>query len=89
MGDPKPVMVSSGKELELELAKLAKLFAGKETEANWEQRDKAFTHVRGLLRGGVHEEYGDVFMQGLRQLMDGIYETVGGSEHSPAPTTCN
>ncbi|KAI9591182.1 clasp N terminal-domain-containing protein [Syncephalis fuscata] len=76
MVDPKPVQVGSKKELELEIAKIVKLFKEKESEDNWERRDKALMQVRGLIRGGVHEEYGEVFMQGFHQLLDGIVETI-------------
>ncbi|RKP10993.1 clasp N terminal-domain-containing protein [Thamnocephalis sphaerospora] len=79
MSEPKPVQVHSAKELEQELARIAKLFVGKESDTNWEARDKALVRVRGMLRGGVHEEHSDTFMQGLKGLLDGINETL----HSP------
>jgi hypothetical protein len=83
MVDPKPIQIRSGKELELELAKIIKLFSEKESEANWVHRDKAFIQLRGFLRGGAHEEYGDVFMRGLMQLMDTIVETVSDNAVDP------
>ncbi|KAI8050252.1 clasp N terminal-domain-containing protein [Syncephalis plumigaleata] len=76
MVDPKPVKVNSKKELDQEFAKIAKLFSEKESEDNWERRDKALNHVRGLLRGGAHEDYKDAFMSGILQILEGIVETI-------------
>lgn len=41
-------------------------FEGKETEHNWQLRDRAVSRVRGMLKGEVHLRYTDVFMDGLR-----------------------
>jgi CLIP-associating protein 1/2 len=76
MSEPKPVQIKSAKELEQEFSKTMKLFQTKETDANWESRDKALLRIRGMLRANVYEEYSDTFMQGLKGLLDGIIDTV-------------
>jgi len=52
--------------LEQEFAAFAKPFEGKETEHNWASREQAITRVRGMIKGDVHQRYGDTFMACLK-----------------------
>ncbi|KAL0568031.1 hypothetical protein ABG067_009526, partial [Albugo candida] len=52
---------------------MLKAYHDKETEFNWEARDKSITRLRGLLRGNATESpYLEVLLPGLKQLVDGI-----------------
>ncbi|KAI8384234.1 clasp N terminal-domain-containing protein [Radiomyces spectabilis] len=55
---------------------MAALFRDKETEHNWDSREKAITRLRGILRGDASEKYLDTLMAGIRQMVDGIIKSV-------------
>lgn len=75
--DVEAIQVWSAKELELEFAPMLKAYHDKETEFNWEARDKSITRLRGLLRGNAIEApYLEVFIPGIKQLVDGIVKAV-------------
>ncbi len=44
-------------------------FEGKETERNWQHRDKAISRIRGMLKGDVHIRFPEGFLHGLRSGM--------------------
>lgn len=41
-------------------------FEGKESEHNWQLRERAINRVRGMLKGDVHIRFTDAFMEGLK-----------------------
>jgi CLIP-associating protein 1/2 len=50
---------------------------GKETEHNWADRERSVVTLRGVLKGGVHARYPDVFVEGLKSgVLDGILKAV-------------
>ncbi|KAG2224308.1 hypothetical protein INT45_012877, partial [Circinella minor] len=67
---------TSAKELDAEFASMQTVFRDKETEHNWEARDKSVTRLRGIIRGDANEKYHDSFILGLRQMVDGIIKGV-------------
>lgn len=57
---------------------MLKAYHDKETEFNWEARDKSITRLRALLRGNAIEPpYLEVLVPGIKQLVDGIVKAVG------------
>ncbi|KAI9279561.1 clasp N terminal-domain-containing protein [Sporodiniella umbellata] len=70
------VQIDSAKELEHEFTQMLVCFRDKETELNWESREKALGRLRGLLRGNAPEVYLESLVQGLRQMTDGIVKAV-------------
>jgi CLIP-associating protein 1/2 len=56
---------------------MLKAYQDKETEFNWEARDKSITRLRSLLRGNAIETpYLEVLLPGIKQLVDGIVKAV-------------
>ncbi|KAI8136876.1 clasp N terminal-domain-containing protein [Fennellomyces sp. T-0311] len=51
-------------------------YRDRETEQNWEARDKSVTRLRGILRGDANEKYHDSLILGVRQMVDGIIKAV-------------
>jgi hypothetical protein len=45
---------------------MAPPFEGRESEHNWQLRDKSVTRVRGMLKGDVHLRFPEAFMEGLK-----------------------
>ena len=53
-------------------------FEGKETERNWQPRDKAISRIRGMLKGDIHIRFPEAFLHGLRNgVLDASLKTVG------------
>lgn len=67
-----PVYTASSKDLEKEFEAMHALFSGKETEQNWIPRETQIKRLRGMLRGEVHLQYADLFVQGVKSNIDGI-----------------
>ncbi|KAI8366943.1 clasp N terminal-domain-containing protein [Choanephora cucurbitarum] len=56
---------------------MLKAYHDKETEFNWEAREKAISRMKGLLRGNATEPaYLDVLVHGIKQMVDGIIKAV-------------
>lgn len=52
------------------------VYRDKETEHNWESRDKSVTRLRAILRGDSNEKFHDNLLLGFRQMVDGIIKAV-------------
>lgn len=63
-------------DLEYILQTLAQTFSGKETENNWQARERATLRIRGLLQGGAHREFPEAFVAGMHGIMDGVLRTL-------------
>lgn len=74
----RPVLekIWSAKELDAEFATMLAAFRDRETEHNWEVRDKYITRLRGILRGNAQDKYLDNLLLGVRQMVDGILKAV-------------
>ncbi|KAI8883119.1 hypothetical protein K501DRAFT_273002 [Backusella circina FSU 941] len=74
--DVEPVQIWSAKELEAEFNTMLKAYRDKETEMNWEAREKAITRLRGILRGNASEKYLDTLIPLMKQMVDGIVKAL-------------
>ena len=70
------VMVASKGDLEHEMQNMIPAFEGRESEQNWNLRDKHITRLRALVRGNAYTEYPNVFMTGIGNLQPGIVKGV-------------
>ncbi|KAI8339195.1 clasp N terminal-domain-containing protein [Chlamydoabsidia padenii] len=64
--------INSSKSLEKELLAATKLFKGKETELNWEQREQTLQLLNSLLHHEKLQEWKGIFIQGIHNLVFGI-----------------
>ncbi|KAI9244500.1 clasp N terminal-domain-containing protein [Sporodiniella umbellata] len=55
---------------------MQKCYADKETEHNWEIRERSIIRIGGILRGNSPKAYCDVLVQGLRTMVDGVIKAV-------------
>ncbi|KAG8899341.1 suppressor of tub2 mutation [Tulasnella sp. 403] len=60
------VYIASARDLENEFSRMEPCFEGKETEHNWQDRERAIIRLRGMLKGDVYSRYPDVFFAGLK-----------------------
>ncbi|KAL4081701.1 clasp N terminal-domain-containing protein [Scleroderma yunnanense] len=85
-----PAYIASSKDLENEFSAMAKAFEGKETEHNWAARERGIQRVRGMLKGGIHTRYADVFMQCLRDgFIQNSLKTLASLRTTVASNTCS
>jgi len=68
--------VASKGDLEYEIQGMLSAFEGRESEQNWNLRDKHITRLRGLLRGNAYKEYPTTYMNGIGSLQTGIVKGV-------------
>lgn len=76
MEDLKPIYVASARDLEQLMEGMVRWFDGKETEANWAERQKSIVTLRELVRGNAVSDYMVEFITCLRFLADGIIKAV-------------
>jgi len=69
-------LIASKGDLEYEIQGMLPAFEGRESEQNWNLRDKHITRLRGLLRGNAYKEYPTTFMNGIGSLQPGIVKGV-------------
>jgi len=41
-------------------------FEGRESEHNWQLRERAVNRVRGMIKGDIHTRFAEAFMEGLK-----------------------
>jgi CLIP-associating protein 1/2 len=41
-------------------------FEGRESEHNWQSRERAVNRVRGMIKGDIHLRFADAFIEGLK-----------------------
>ena len=70
------VMIASKGDLEREFQSMLAAFEGRESEGNWNLRDRHVGRVRGLLRGNAYKEYPVTFTAGISNLQGGIVKGV-------------
>ncbi|ORX95061.1 ARM repeat-containing protein [Basidiobolus meristosporus CBS 931.73] len=83
------VHVYNSKDLENEFSNLATVFKGKETEDNWESRDRAWQRLRGIIRSDAPSRYQSTMTGGLRNSMTLILDTLHSLRTSLALSTLN
>ncbi|WFD06938.1 HECT-type E3 ubiquitin transferase [Malassezia vespertilionis] len=72
MDDIKPVPIAARHELDQRFSSLRAAFQEKETENNWQARERALVDVRGMLKHGVEHGYAPLFLQHVRDAQSGI-----------------
>lgn len=72
----KPVYLLSRYDLDHAFQQAAQALQGKETELNWQPREKAVVAMRGMIRAEVPPELVPPFLSHVRQVQDGLLKTV-------------
>ena len=60
------IQIASSRDLEHEFVEMLPPFEGRESEHNWQLRERAINRVRGMIKGDIHIRYADAFMEGLK-----------------------
>ncbi|KAI8155897.1 Protein STU1 [Colletotrichum sp. SAR 10_86] len=84
-----PAYVNTKGELDDIFREMMLYFEGRETEQNWLKREESMTKLRKLIAGNVPQDYPDVFMLGLKGLLDGIIKAVNSLRTSLSKEGCS
>ena len=71
--------IVSEQDVREDFAQLRQCFDGRESEYNWQDRERAIFRLRGMLLGGGHQQYQQTFVRELRQTSECVFKAVSGS----------
>ena len=77
------------KALEAAFREMHPCFEGKETEQNWQQREKSVAKLRKITAGHAPQEMSAVYLAGIRSLLDGILKTVNSLRTTLSTAGCS
>ncbi|KAK8932179.1 hypothetical protein H634G_04660 [Metarhizium anisopliae BRIP 53293] len=83
-----PQYVNTNRELDDIFKDMAWFFEGKETEQNWLKREQSINTLRRLNAGNAATDFLDVFVSGLRAMLDGIIKTINSLRTSLSKEGC-
>lgn len=83
-----PLYVHTQRELEGMFQDMQPHFVGKETEQNWQARDKAVTKLRRLISGNAPTDFHLAFLTGVRSMLDGILGVSNTLRTVPSSNGC-
>ena len=71
-----PIQMNSARELEDFFHDMHCHFEGKESDQNWNEREKCILKLRLLTKGDGPNDYASTYLQGIKGLLDGILKCV-------------
>ena len=83
-----PQYVNTNRELDDIFKGMAWFFEGRETEQNWLKREESVCTLRRLNAGNAASDFQDVFVSGLRSMLDGIIKAVTSLRTSLSKEGC-
>ncbi len=84
-----PSYVNTSRELEDTFRDMHPFFEGKESEANWLKREQSCTKLRRLNAGNAPSDFHDMFLAGIKSLLDGILKAVNSLRTSLSKEGCS
>jgi len=84
-----PLYVHTQRELEDIFKEMHTYFEGKESEGNWLKREQSCTKLRRLNAGNATEDLYNVFLAGIKSLLDGILKAVNSLRTSLSKEGCS
>lgn len=79
----------SPRALEAAFRDMQPCFEGKETEQNWQQRDKNITKLKKITAGRAPQELTTVYLAGIRSLLDGILKAANSLRTTLSTAGCS
>ncbi|ATY60289.1 HEAT repeat containing [Cordyceps militaris] len=87
--DPvEPQYVNTNRELDEIFKGMAWQYEGRETEQNWQKREQGMTTLRRLNAGNAASDFQDMFVNGLRGMLDGIIKSLTSLRTSLSKEAC-
>jgi CLIP-associating protein 1/2 len=83
-----PMYVNTARELDDIFKDMAWHFEGRETEQNWVKREQGMVTLRRLNAGNAVTDFHDVYLAGLRSMLDGIIKAITSLRTSLSKEGC-
>ncbi|KAG5980190.1 suppressor of tub2 mutation [Claviceps digitariae] len=83
-----PQYVNTNRELDDIFKDMAWYFDGRESEQNWLKREQSIMTLRKLNAGNAATDFHDVFVSGLRSMLDGIIKAITSLRTSLSKEGC-
>jgi CLIP-associating protein 1/2 len=84
-----PAYVNTHRELEEIFRDMHPFFEGKESEQNWLKREQSCTKLRKLNAGNAPSDFHDVWVAGIKGLLDGMLKAVNSLRTSLSKEGCS
>jgi CLIP-associating protein 1/2 len=84
-----PSYVNTHRELEEIFRNMHPFFDGKESEQNWLKREQSCTKLRKLNAGNAPSDFHDVWVTGIKGLIDGILKAINSLRTSLSKEGCS
>ncbi|KAG5939874.1 suppressor of tub2 mutation [Claviceps sorghi] len=84
-----PQYVNTNRELDDIFKDMTWYFEGRESEENWMKREQSINTLRKLNAGNAAADFHDVFVAGLRSMLDGIIKAVTSLRTSLSKEGCS
>jgi CLIP-associating protein 1/2 len=83
-----PQYVNTNRELDDIFKDMAWFFDGRESEQNWMKREQSINTLRRLNTGNAATDFQDVFVNGLRNMLDGVIKAMSSLRTSLSKEGC-
>jgi len=83
-----PMYVHTQRELDDIFREILPHFEGKETEQNWNARDKSVLKLRRLTKGNAPTEFHNAFVAGIKSSLDGILKVANSLRTTMSTNGC-
>lgn len=84
-----PLYINTARELDEAFQDMTPFFEGKESEQNWLKREESCTKLRRINAGNAPSDFRDVWLLGLKALLDGILKAVNSLRTSLSKEGCS
>ena len=84
-----PLYLGNARDLEDTFREMHPCFEGKETEQNWNKREKSILKLRRISRGNSPQDLMTTFLAGIKALLDGILKAVNSLRTTLSTSGCS
>ena len=84
-----PLCMGNVRDLEDVFRDMSPHFEGKESEHNWNRREKSIMKLRRITKGNSPQEFVVAYLAGIRSLLDGILKTVNSLRTTVSTNGCH
>lgn len=86
--NPDIMYIGTARDLEAIFHEMHPYFEGKESEANWANREKSILKLKKITQGNAPQEFSTTFLSGIKGLLDGILKTVNSLRTTVSANGC-
>ena len=87
--DVEPIYIDNSRNLDEIFRDMHSHFEGKESEQNWNWREKSVQKLRRITKGNSPQDFTGVYLAGIKNLLDGILKTVNSLRTTVSANGCH